>query len=69
MKLQISITIEEEILVKTKEKLQEGLFKNKSHISRRLMLEMLKYLTNTKFNTSICLRAEKANCQRSYCSL
>jgi Arc/MetJ-type ribon-helix-helix transcriptional regulator len=32
MKHQISITIEKEILVRAKEKLREGLFRNKSHL-------------------------------------
>ena len=32
MKHQISITVDEEILLKAKEKLREGLFRNKSHL-------------------------------------
>ena len=32
MKHRISITIDEEILVKAKTKLREGLFRNKSHL-------------------------------------
>jgi len=32
MKHQISITIDEEILLKAKEKLREGLFRNQSHL-------------------------------------
>ena len=32
MKHQISITIEEDILLKAKEKLRDGLFRNKSHL-------------------------------------
>jgi Arc/MetJ-type ribon-helix-helix transcriptional regulator len=32
MKHQISITVEEETLLKAKDKLREGLFRNKSHL-------------------------------------
>ena len=45
MKHQISITVDEEVLLKAREKLKEGLFRNKSHLFE---YSLKKFLENGK---------------------